>query len=410
MHPFLDNGLTSDHAYQSVAIHFANVPDVFHVKAPSNLRTIHVATWNLQDLCVARSYKRAFSNNPFHYHENFYAYRYRKKKQIEKITSYLGAEDIIFLQEADFLFHDAPTYYEVDPKLIAIQQDLARLFHQKLADNNFGIMLSEQAFISGFPTQKLVTLFDRRKFIVQHSNSVFLTEMSPGRFLYRGLELILQERETGRFIITANVHLKYGESPVQAIKAYQERYNEHATIIGGDTNHVDLEMLDLAFGDYRHATNFSADDNGYLTTLHGNAAPPSGLPKSYDRIFVKPWRDTESFFSLNTQRSEIVEIVDGYPRIFSVESASQMIGDCADTNSTVSVYSADSIADHPAHSDSQLSAYYRSPRPHRAALFQAPDQSSIALIQQSEEKAARIALIFQRVDPEPAVDSHFQNL
>lgn len=379
MHPFLDNGLTSDHAYQSLCIYFSEQHVKPQIKAIDDLRPIHVATWNLQDLCIGRSDRRRFSNNPFNYNEDFDAYRYRKQQQIDKIAAYLRLEDIIFLQEVDFLFHDAPVFYDVNPQLIQIQQELATLFHQKLAENNFGIIISPHSFVRGFGTQKLVTLFDQEKFIFQNSAPVFLTEMPFGYSLHRGLELILQEGKTGRLVIATNVHLKYGESPVPAIQSYQDSYRDHLTIIGGDTNHVDADMLNLALGGYSHATNFSMDEDGHLTTFHKDRLEAAELPKSYDRIFVKSSPELECHFTINAERCEMVEIFGEQPRIFPVDQLSQVIREFAES---ALAYSLDRVRDNPGRlypSEPNLvtescqfpgaSPVYYTPQPERAAYL-----------------------------------------
>lgn len=378
MHPFLDKGLTSDHAYQSICIFSKNVD----AKPPADGETISqdkridVATWNLQDLCTASSEKRRFSNNPFNYTENLWGYRERKELQIEKILSYLGSDDIIFLQEIDFLFCNAGSFYVVNPELNMMQQELTARLLQGVAEKNFGIIISPHNFIRGCGTQKLVTLFDKSKFTLLDSDPVFLTEMGGGYFMHRGLEARLQEIETGHVLIATNVHLKYGESPVDAILAYQSMHSEHLCIIGGDTNHVDEQMLALASGGYNYATNFSCDVNGYLTTIHEGIEMGPGLKKSYDRFFVTPSTDTPIKCVINEDRSEMVGLVRNYPMMNTL--VRQRYLSALNLVQTQGLFS----------TTMAVPFFYSPPPPKKVVL---PEELK-------QEKEARIASIFKRAE------------
>lgn len=322
MNPFFSNGITSDHVYQSMGIDEQQIDSPSRTVPPEARRhlPINVATWNLQDFCFSADYKRPFSNNPFDYTENPAEYKIRKEQQIDKIMTYLLMEDIIFLQEADFLFHSYKTY-PADSELHVIQQQLAAKFLQGLTDHNFEVIMSPQNFVRGYASQKLVTLFNRNKLKLHSSDSVLLTEMG-GYSMYRGLEAVLMDTVTNDRVIATNMHLKYGESPVRAIQDYQAMHKDHLCILGGDTNHVDEAMLELALGKYTYATNFSRDKQGHLTTIHENSESTHRREKSYDRFFATPSPGAKINCEMNTNRSGRVRIIDGrHPMIDLVEQA-----------------------------------------------------------------------------------------
>lgn len=340
MNPFLSNGLTSDHGYQSIRISEQMEPLSRIVPLESRRHLpLNVATWNLQDFCLAANHRRAFANNPFDYTENPDEYKIRKEQQIDKIMTYLLMEDIIFLQEADFLFHSYKPYV-VNPELNFIQQQLAAQFMQCVADHNFEVIMSPQNFVRGYGSQKLVTLFNKNKLKLHSSDSVLLTEMG-GYSMYRGLEVVLMDTVTNDPVIATNMHLKYGESPVGAIQDYQTMHKDHLCILGGDTNHVDEWMLALALGEYTYATNFSRDKQGHLTTVHEATELTYQREKSYDRFFATPSLGAKIDFGMNADRSEIVKVIDSYPMMYLVEQAEVAVSEALDFSVAASFHSSD---------------------------------------------------------------------
>ncbi len=260
----------SDHAYQSTLFEAVNP------KSDKTETFLFVGTWNMQDKCHSKASHatQAFANNPYDEDESKEHFDIRKREQFKKIEQNIanGGDDIVFLQEIDFLIRKE-------------HQALKAEFEAMLKKHGYRLTLTPNS-----PNQQSMALiFNNKKLKPVASQGVF---PEPSKQKYRGYETTFTHRQTGQTIVATNLHLLYGRDYKTEIEDYQRMFetsaNHHGRflIMGGDTNNIQNANLNTALGDWRKATNFSRDPNTQqLTTQHNT---DSTKQKAYDRFFAVP--------------------------------------------------------------------------------------------------------------------------
>lgn len=267
----------SDHAYQSTTFQTIN-------PATDQIQTqLNVGSWNLQDMCRSQATQGNHANNPWDADEDRPNFEARKRKQIEKIEAKIknGGDDIVFLQEIDFL-------------LGAANKRLQNEFKAMLLRNGYELALSQKPGDPNFSQQPMATIYNAQKLQLQNTKGVLPAPPDArGIRKYRGYETTFSLK-TAPFtpIVATNLHLLYGHDYKSEIEDYQKKQERTGvfSIMGGDTNNVQNENLNTALGNWHNPTNVSRDHNtGQLTTSHRDPQnPASSKQKAYDRFFGVP--------------------------------------------------------------------------------------------------------------------------
>lgn len=304
---FDSQNVLSDHAYQSTCFEDRDYNN------PERTSIFQVGSYNTQDKCVSiktnqkKDPSRSFANSPFiNYDEKKQDYIARKKAQIDFIIEMIKAgEDIIFLQEIDFLTRNE-SYF----------QDLRNTLMTKLAAQGYNIAISNPTNPDGTRNQPMATIYKNTRFDFCSSQGVFSTEFAfAGQNPYnvnRGFEVVLYDKTAKKEIVATNLHLKYGHDYGDAIYQYQLQQvrNGRFCVLGGDTNNIQNENLKTALGDWNLPTNFTLDkSNGELTTLHSTGERTT--QKAYDRFFASSSSPSHYVLSTPTARSQKVSVENG---------------------------------------------------------------------------------------------------
>lgn len=270
----------SDHAYQSM--NFQALNPIHGIKEID----LNVGSWNLQDKCKSKSNGRAYANNPYNVDESDDAYYDRKRKQIEKIANKIEqGEDIIFLQECDFL-------------LFPDSHPLKLAFKTMLQSHDCDFVLTTIP-TDGLSQQPLATIYNKKKLSLDNSNSKGVFPTKPAKppnarpQQYRGFETVFTLKDhPSTKVVATNVHLVYGEEYKSEIEQYQKQKEKEGVlcVIGGDTNNVQNLNLNTALGDWNIPTNFHREGES-LTTIHEVLIDGKPAIKAYDRFFANPPRD-----------------------------------------------------------------------------------------------------------------------
>ena len=293
----------SDHAYQSMN---------FQVKDPTSRQSVYsvcAGSWNIQDRCLSTAMNpRGYHNNPFDHDElDDNEYKLRKEAQISKIEEKIqnGGDDIVFLQEIDFLTAGGQLNVYLQKRLKAT-----------LAANGYGMVISAKPNPGDIAQQRMATIYNKTKLKLVHllpdaPRGVLPTNITPTFTQYRGFETTFTILESGlmhgKKLVATNLHLKFGVDYMSAIEQYQKEMerNDVLHIMGGDTNNVQNEHLNTALGDWNFATNFS-DTNEIpptLTVVHSDH-----MKKAYDNFFVVPPQAHYVTAQTVGKRCEYVEI------------------------------------------------------------------------------------------------------
>ena len=284
------DGILSDHAYQSMKFELRTKTD--EVKL-----TINVGSYNLMNQGHSKQATRGrFANNPYDLDESNEAYQSRKLKQIDhligRVSDQNTPEDIIFLQEIDFL---VPLHHKnLEEEKVEIYRTLKTRLKNRLMsaeydlETGYGFIQNPNA-PGSVSQQSLAIIYNKKKFKLQHTQGVFKTTIDASKQQYRGLEakLTLTTAEAlSLTVIATNLHLAFGHHNYsQAIQDYEAQYHLQNTlvILGGDTNNPQQNSLPSALGNPHEATTFaiSETDNQRFTTQHDQEQL-----KSYDRFFV----------------------------------------------------------------------------------------------------------------------------
>jgi hypothetical protein len=267
----------SDHAYQSTTFQNIN-PGNDQVQTELN-----IGSWNLQDICRSKATQGSHANNPWDADEDRPNYEARKRKQIEKIEAKIkkGGDDIVFLQEIDFLLGTA-------------NKQLQNEFKTMLQRNGFELALSQKPGDPKFSQQPMATIYNAQKLQLQTAKGVLPAPPDArGVQKYRGYKTTFRLKEAPfSTIVATNLHLLYGHNYKSEIEDHQKKQERTGvlSIMGGDTNNVQNENINTALGNWHIPTNISRDHNtGQLTTSHTDPVnPASSKQKAYDRFFGVP--------------------------------------------------------------------------------------------------------------------------
>lgn len=260
----------SDHAYQS---------RVFKMFGPYGELIVELAvgTWNMLDQCFSKvsHYNKEYSNNPYDADETLENYNIRKRAQFLKLKQNIGQDDIVLLQEIDFLLS---------------HPDLEREFRTMLDEHGYNLILTDMLIDPTFSQQPMALIYNREKLRWSANNPLF---PSPPNVLrkqkFRGYESVFIHTQSQQMIAVANFHLLYNVDYTRAIQVYQMNAAQHRvlSIMGGDTNSSPKSELDTLLCDASIATNFSLDPStGKLTVYEVSPELPEyRRPKAYDRFF-----------------------------------------------------------------------------------------------------------------------------
>jgi hypothetical protein len=290
----------SDHAYQSRSFRAVN--------PKNNIQTeLTIGSWNIQDKCRSKQTQGGFyANNPYDIDEDPISFDIRKRAQMQKIVENIkqpGGDDVIFLQEIDFLTDK--THKKLKNELIDI-----------LKQNGYQLILSDIPTTMGYSQQPLAILYNKTKLKpVRGSNKGVFPSPATAQGIqkYRGFEtsFTLYNNPSTTIAVT-NLHLLYAHDYKSEIEDYQiEKQREGVfSIMGGDTNNIQGLNLNSALVNWHRATNISSDPNtNQLTTKHTDPTLPSNAryQKAYDCFFGVP--PTGCYLeSQLTSRSEEVHI------------------------------------------------------------------------------------------------------
>ena len=251
----------SDHAYQSRRVEVMVTQD--------EKKVLSVGSWNLLDQGYAAKPPSGFSNNPYNVNESFETYAKRKRNQIEKIIA--SGDDLIFLQEIDFL----------------TRRDTQRLKEellQTLRNSGYECCLTQKPKNPQESQKPMAILYKKSRLTptkLTLSKTLLAQATAKQKAIYRGAQTVF--RLTGNnFLITAtNLHLLYGRDYRQEIMDTLSTHQSHLHIMAGDTNTTMLNHLSPLPVTY--ATNFSHNKTtGELTNLHEDTRKQ----KTYDEFFI----------------------------------------------------------------------------------------------------------------------------
>ena len=288
----------SDHAYQST--------EFLSIKPEDNSVQIklNVGTWNLQDKCFSKAnhVTQAYANNPYDADETQANYAARKRAQFNKIEANIsnGGDDIVFLQEVDFLFGKQ-------------NLELKKEFQQMLKRHGYELVFTERPNDPNRTQQPMAMIYNTKKLQLNSSQGVFPAPPdSNGKQKYRGYETTFTLKDgSNRKVVATNLHLLYGHDYKNEIEEYQQTMEQRGvfSIMGGDTNNVQNSNLNTALGDWSASTNISHDpQTNQLTTAHSDPGKPGQrIQKAYDRFFGVPSAG-HYLKTQPTQRSEQVVI------------------------------------------------------------------------------------------------------
>ena len=273
----------SDHAYQSMNV-MVNDPN-------TNLPvySVSVGSWNTLNRCHSKlNGGKGYHNNPFDYDEiDDYEYVLRKIAQITKIEEKIinGGDDIVFLQEVDFLFSHSEAH-------CFLQEELQRM----LIRNGYDIALTTSPTLEHKTQQQMATLYNIQKLQLIETPKdapcgVFPVKRSGGNTQFRGFEtaftILDRGPMNGKKLVATNLHLQYRMNFKEAIENYQSvmEENDVVHIMGGDTNSAQDEITTNALGDYSFATMFNET---FETPPTLTVAKFEEMKKSCDKFFIVP--------------------------------------------------------------------------------------------------------------------------
>ncbi|KTD52843.1 hypothetical protein [Legionella quateirensis] len=286
----------SDHAYQSTEFLSINPED------NSVQIKLHVGTWNIQDKCFSKAnhVTQAYANNPYDADETQANYAMRKRAQFNKIEANIanGGDDIVFLQEVDFLFGKQ-------------NLELKNEFQQMLKRHGYELVFTQRPSDPNHTQQPMAMIYNRNKLQLDSSKGVFPAPPDAhGKQKYRGYETTFTLKDgSNRKVVATNLHLLYGHDYKNEIEDYQRTMEQKGvlSIMGGDTNNVQNSNLNTALGDWSVSTNIARDpQTNQLTTAHSDPGKPGQrIQKAYDRFFGVP--SAGNYLKTQpTQRSEQV--------------------------------------------------------------------------------------------------------
>ncbi|MBL7481349.1 hypothetical protein [Legionella bononiensis] len=286
----------SDHAYQSTEFLSINPED------NSVQIQLSVGTWNIQDKCFSKAnhVTQAYANNPYDADETQANYEVRKRAQFNKIEANIsnGGDDIVFLQEVDFLFGKQ-------------NLGLKNEFQQMLKRHGYELVFTQRPSDPNRTQQPMAMIYNTNKLRLNSSQGVFPAPPDAnGKQKYRGYETTFTLKDgSNRKVVATNLHLLYGHDYKNEIEEYQRTMEQRGvlSVMGGDTNNVQNSNLNTALGDWSASTNISRDpQTNQLTTAHSDPGKPGQrIQKAYDRFFGVP--SAGNYLKTQpTQRSEQV--------------------------------------------------------------------------------------------------------
>lgn len=359
--------LLSDHAYQST--HFQILDSQF---APLEKEVINVGSWNLLNKCYSKqsnldrqiadadrikkhlehterklinvqpldqkypqlmraftdAKKRhqetqeklqqyiAFSNNPYDIDESLEHYEQRKEAQINQLIKNIRSahgDDVICLQEVDFLTAK-PSAKSTD--IYLLQQRLKSKLVNELSRHGYSLVTTNEYEAKDTTQQRMAVIYNSEKYQLNSGKGVLptLPATPADKTQFRGFELSLTSKATGKELVITNLHLTYAKDYRDELEVYQQSMKQRGVlnIMAGDTNNIQCEHLKTALGDWHAATNFEGTVDPVtnkitLTTTH-QAIPGSHLgknpQKAYDRFFVSAPQNHYVTAKYNNERNE----------------------------------------------------------------------------------------------------------
>lgn len=302
----------SDHAYQSMQ--FQTITQQGALQA-----SLTVGSWNLQDKCHSKESNHGhYANNPYNVDEGFPQYQFRKRCQMGLIQKNIGngLDDIVFLQEIDFL---------KDHK--GSRQSLRAEFESMLRRYGYVLDVTQKPKADENGQQPLAIIYNAHRLVLESSKGVFPIAEKAGKLpQYRGYEATFRFRYyPEQKVIATNLHLIFGHDYREEIEAYQinQEKTGHLCIMGGDTNNVQHVNLSTSIGNWNCATNFSRNEETQkLTIEHEKKGDGTQIMKSYDRFFGVPSRGCY-LKAMPTFRSQHIVINDKNEAIFAFVNAKQ---------------------------------------------------------------------------------------